>query len=123
MRLVIADDSPEMRWFVRSTVGHDFSEVFEAGDGRELFWELLRSEITKPRDEILVTDVWMPSYNGLDVLDAWRELKPRAPTIVITAFPSDEVRRRADQLGAMVLSKPFTGEALRRAVSLVRGAS
>jgi|MudIll2142460700_1097286.scaffolds.fasta_scaffold249436_2 CheY-like chemotaxis protein len=116
-RLVIADDSAEMRWLVRSAIGNEFGEVVEAADGRELFWTLLRSEVTaKADDDVIVTDLVMPTYDGLDVLGAWRELYPDAPAILITAFPSDAVRRRARELGAVVLSKPFSTTALREVI-------
>ena len=118
-RLVIADDSPEMRWLVRSAVGAEFAEVVEAADGRELFWELLRSSRTHGENQVIVTDLCMPTYDGLEVLDAWLDLNPRVPTILITAFPSEAVRERAAQLGAVLLAKPFSTATLRAAVRVV----
>jgi len=118
-RLVIADDSAEMRWFVRSAIGAEFREVVEAADGRELFWTLLRSGFAEKeldRRDLVITDLCMPTYDGLDVLDAWGDLEQRVPTILITAFPSDAVRKRAKELGVPLLAKPFSTAALRKAV-------
>ena len=119
-RLVIADDSAEMRWFVRSAIGREFREVVEAADGRELFWTLLRAQFSdKPLDLrglVIITDLYMPAYDGLDVLDAWGELDHRVPTILITAFPSEAVRERAKALGIALLPKPFSTTALREAL-------
>lgn len=119
-RLVIADDSAEMRWFVRSAIGREFGEVVEAADGRELFWTLLRSQFAAKqldqRDLVIITDLYMPAYDGLDVLDAWGDLEPRVPTILITAFPSEAVRQRAKALGIALLPKPFSTTALREAL-------
>jgi CheY-like chemotaxis protein len=120
LRLVIADDSAEMRWLVRAAVGAEFGTVVEVADGRELFWQLLHSSFTaddgRGSNLFVIADVAMPAYNGLDVLDAWRELERRTPTIVITAFPSDDVRARAERLGAAVLAKPFSTAALRQMI-------
>ncbi len=119
-KLVIADDSPEMRWFVRSAIGSEFRHVVEAANGRELFWTLLRSRIAdKELDhrDLVVTDLCMPAYDGLDVLDAWQERDHHIPTILITAFPSDSVRRRAKELGVILLAKPFSRAALRQALA------
>jgi CheY-like chemotaxis protein len=118
-RLVIADDSPEMRWFVRSAIGAEFREVVEAVNGRELLWTLLRSRISKTdldHRDLVITDLYMPGYDGLDVLDAWRDREARVPTIVITAFPSETIRQRAKDLKVVLLAKPFTRAALRQAL-------
>ena len=118
VRLVIADDSAEMRTLVREAIGDDFREVIEVSDGRQLFWTLLRSDFRggSERDLLIVTDLYMPAYDGLAVIDAWREVYPKAPAILITAFPSDEVRRRASELGAVMIAKPFSTAELKRAV-------
>jgi len=115
--LVIADDSAEMRQFVRNAVGPAFDDVVEVCDGRELFWTLLRARFATDRhpDMVVITDIAMPAYNGLDVLDAWGD-QDAIPTIVMTAFPSDEVRARAEQLGVALLAKPFSLARLRRIV-------
>lgn len=123
-KLVIADDSAEMRWFVRSAIGGDFREVVEAANGRELLWTLLRSRFSS-RDldhrDVVITDLCMPAYDGLEVLDAWRDREPRVPTILITAFPDDVVRQRAKDLHVVVLAKPFSRAALRQALHDVTG--
>ena len=68
------------------------------------------------QDHVIVTDLCMPTYTGLEVLAAWREIWPRVPTILITAFPSAAVQDRARLLGAVVLAKPFSTTALREVI-------
>ena len=119
-RLIIADDSPEMRSLVRAAIGDEFGEVVEATDGRELLWTLLRTTYAGNAEVLVVTDLCMPTYTGLDVLDAWADLERRVPMILITAFPSDAVRARAKELGVLVLGKPFSMATLRDAVQQVR---
>ncbi|MCX5745391.1 MAG: response regulator [Proteobacteria bacterium] len=117
-RLLIADDSAEMRWIVRAAVGAEFGEVVEAVDGRELFWEMLRASFadkgSSTSNLVVITDLCMPSYDGLEVLDAWSDFEHRVPTILITAFPTDAVRAHAQTLGVCLLAKPFSTRELRR---------
>jgi CheY-like chemotaxis protein len=122
-RLVIADDSAEMRWLVRATIGDQFAAVVEADDGRALLWALLRTSLAERRDLFVITDLAMPGYHGLEVLEAWRALERDAPTIVITAFPSQAVRDRAAELGVIVLAKPFSTQALRATIEEARHAA
>ncbi|CAN5735917.1 chemotaxis response regulator CheY2 [soil metagenome] len=117
-RVVIADDSSAMRWLVRNLVSEHFDQLVEVSDGRGLMWELLRSNYANETPPALViSDLAMPAYNGLDVLEAWRDLQPKIPLIVITAFPEPEVYDRARRLGAYVLAKPFTSAAMRHALA------
>ncbi len=119
-QLVIADDDANMRALVRATLQRDFPEVIEVGDGRELFWRLLRASFARRGEElrqfVLITDVRMPGYDGLDILDAWQDGPSDVPTVVITSFPDDAVRARVEQLGAVLLPKPFTRATLRAVV-------
>ncbi len=113
-----------MRWIVRAAVGDQFADIVEVSDGRELFWTLLRRDFIRneAEDQLLITDLCMPAYDGLDVAAAWRELSPTAPIIVLTAFPSSAVRKRAAELGAVVVSKPISTVDLRRVIREVNDA-
>jgi len=118
-RLLIADDSAAMRTLVREAIGHRFSEILEAADGRDLLWTLMRSEVASHEYPLVVSDLCMPGYDGLDVLEAWRDLYPTHPTVLITAFPSQAIRERAAQLDIVLLAKPFSTSALRRVIAEV----
>lgn len=117
--LVIADDDANMRALVRETLRGELPEAIEVADGRELFWQLMRSSFGvsgHSRDLVIVSDVRMPAYSGLDVLDAWRHEHAKHPIVVITAFPDDRVRARAARLSASLVAKPFTRAQLQLAV-------
>jgi len=118
-RLVIADDSAEMRWLIRAVLGDAFLEIAEAADGRELIWQLMRSRRGRgPQGKpalVVVADVFMPTYDGLQVLAAWQDGVPVVPLVVITSFPDADTRARAEALGAEFLPKPFARAQLRRA--------
>lgn len=116
-RVLVADDSAEQRWTLRLALSMMGFEVREAADGRELFWAL-EGLARKPNadPELVIADVYMPAYNGLDVLAAWVEAAPRHPLIVITAFPDEVLAKRVLELGATLLPKPFTLAELSRSV-------
>jgi len=115
--LVIADDNPAMRWLVRQTCRDRFDEIVEANDGRELFWTLVRCSRTRAADDVvLVTDIRMPAYSGLDVLAACDELDYHPTTIVMTSFPDADAYASTERAGAVLLPKPFVTADLRRLV-------
>lgn len=116
-RVLVADDSAEQRWTLRLALAMMGFEVHEAADGRELFWALeglARKPNAEP--ELVIADVYMPAYNGLDVLSAWSGAAPCHPLIVITAFPDEMLTKRVSELGATLLPKPFTLAELSRSV-------
>src|SRR5689334_6622524 len=90
LRVLVADDSAEQRWTLRLALSMMGFEVSEAADGRELFWALEGlSPALRIEPDLVIADVYMPAYNGLDVLSARREWMPRHGLIVITAFPDE----------------------------------
>lgn len=119
-QLIIADDCAEMRWLVRTALREEFPHAIEAEDGRQLFWQLLRSSFAagpkQPTNLVVIADVFMPGYDGLEVLSAWQDPNHPVPLVVITCFPDEEVRMRAARIGAVLLPKPFSCATLRRVV-------
>jgi FixJ family two-component response regulator len=63
--------------------------------------------------DYLITDVQMPEMGGIELHEHLMALDIHIPTIFMTAFPSDSIRKRA-MTGAAVcfLAKPFTAQAL-----------
>jgi FixJ family two-component response regulator len=60
------------------------------------------------RTGCLVVDFDMPRMNGLDLHGSLYRLGKQIPTILITAYPSDNIRARALQAGIICyLPKPF----------------
>ena len=65
-RVLIVDDSPAMRAFVRRVIelsGFELSDCFEAGDGAEAL-ELLKNEWV----DAILTDINMPGMDGEELL-------------------------------------------------------
>lgn len=77
------------------------AQAFSSGE------EFLRSPELN-RTGCLVVDFDMPRMNGLDLQDNLSRLGKAIPTILITAYPSDDIRARALQAGIICyLPKPF----------------
>jgi CheY-like chemotaxis protein len=110
-RILVADDEPSMRQFLRIILGEDH-EVSEAANGLEAL-DLAR----ELAPDLLILDVMMPGRSGLEVLAEVRR-DPRLaeiPVIMITAW--DDVQAHALAARAeLVLTKPFDPEDLRTAV-------
>ncbi|BAF88280.1 response regulator receiver [Azorhizobium caulinodans ORS 571] len=60
--------------------------------------------------DCIITDVQMPGMSGVELLARLRAEGSAVPVIVVTAFPSDRIRSRATELGALgFFPKPFSG--------------
>jgi len=69
--------------------------------------EFLRSPELS-RTGCLVVDFDMPKMSGLDLHNNLSRLGKEIPTVLITAYPSDDIRARALQAGIICyLPKPF----------------
>ena len=118
-RVLVAEDDLEMRRLVVEALRKDGHDVTEATDGGWLFVRVaeafhhdrLFSEI-----DCIVSDVRMPTCGGLDLLERLADVSRSVPVILMTAFGDDEVRARAETLGALLIEKPLSLEALREAV-------
>ena len=82
------------------------AQAFSSGE------EFLRSPELS-RTGCLVVDFDMPKMSGLDLHNNLSRLGKEIPTIMITAYPSDDIRARALQAGVICyLPKPFDESSL-----------
>ena len=77
------------------------AQAFSSGE------EFLRSSEVS-RTGCLVVDFDMPNMNGLDLYSNLCRSGKKIPTVLITAYPSDDIRARALEAGIIsYLPKPF----------------
>lgn len=114
-RVILAEDDTAMREMLAVVLSDAGYQVSTVADG-EKFARLLRESVTTARFDLIVTDVNMPGSSGLDVIGQLRESGDDTPVIVVTAFPQEDIRMRARELGLRLLAKPFELETLRAAV-------
>jgi CheY-like chemotaxis protein len=113
---LVIDDDIQVRELICVMLGRSGYEVLAAKDGRDGI-ELCKAR--KP--DVVVTDIFMPHQDGIDVL---REIKalPVAPRVVVCSGGSPRMQLDfldiAQKLGAdSILHKPFTRDQLLAAVS------
>jgi DNA-binding response OmpR family regulator len=111
-RILIIEDDEEMRSLLKDFFEEDGFDIDSVGNGSEAFRKIAREPFN-----LIITDIRMPGLTGLDILPGIKKLQPEASIIVITAFGSEEVRRRAYDRGATAyLEKPIHFNKLRTLV-------
>jgi CheY-like chemotaxis protein len=111
--VIVADDSIIIRDNVRAALGEPW-HIFLAVDGVEAI-EYARGM----NAELVLLDFHMPRLDGVDTCALIRNLPnyEAVPIVLLTAYDSVDLRRRAAQAGATaVFSKPFSANALRAGV-------
>lgn len=125
-RLMIVDDSPVMRSFVKRTIavsGFPADEILEASNGQEAL-ERLRASAARPPVDLILTDINMPVMDGEQLIG---ELKadPELRCIPVVVVSTDSTEKRVGallKLGASdYVRKPFPPERLSEVLSSLLG--
>lgn len=122
LNIMIVDDSPVMRAFIRKVVGLtglDVGEYYEAGDGEDALKSLKGRWV-----DLVLTDINMPNMNGEEFVRRMEsdDLLRTIPVIVVSTDSSDSRVQQMLALGAKgYVCKPFLPEDLRDEVEKVLG--
>ncbi len=122
-RIWVVDDDRSIRWVLTRALEKAGMQAVPFESGREALAAFDRS-----RPDVLITDIRMPSPDGLALLRDVHERWPQLPVIVITAHSDLDAAVAAYQGGAFeYLPKPFdTDDAValvRRAIAAARAAA
>jgi two-component system KDP operon response regulator KdpE len=102
-RVLIVDDEPPIRRFLRTGLSAQGYQVFEAEDGLSAHTALQRNAI-----DVLVLDLGLPGVDGFDVIKQLRESGSAVPIIVLSSRSDEAGKVRALDLGADdYVTKPF----------------
>lgn len=114
--ILIVDDEPRIRDFVRMNLELEQYRVLEASNGGEAL-EKLREYLP----DLVILDVMMPEMDGFETLHALRDVST-VPVIMLTVRQNEQDRIRGLDLGADdYIAKPFSpGELLSRIRALLR---
>jgi len=121
--ILLIEDDDEMRKLMERALTRDGYEVVAVADGDEaLDWLglCLFDGSLENVPTLIVSDVRLPHFSGLELLEGLLSAATEIPVVLITGFPSEETYAEAFELGAAhVLAKPFDLDALRLAVRRV----
>lgn len=107
-KILIVDDEKIVRDFLGETLRRKNYDVTLAENGHKALLALKDNLF-----DLVITDMKMPDYTGIDILKKIKELSPSTIVIIITAFGSVENAVEAMKLGAFnYLIKPFSPDTI-----------
>ncbi len=115
LRLLVAEDDPDLRRLLAVALRRDGHQVIEARDGAEIL-EALASTLIEPVAspfDVVICEQTLPGIPGLTVLAGLRSRQRATPFILVT--DQTAVRERAGRLGAAVVDH-LDVQAIRAAV-------
>jgi DNA-binding response OmpR family regulator len=107
VRVLIVEDDEIFCQFLTEILESKAIEVVRATDGLagyEKAWSF-------PYD-LFILDVRMPGLLGSEIAEALKQKNSGAKIILISAFADETLRRAAANMGAPLLSKPFSADDL-----------
>jgi two-component system cell cycle sensor histidine kinase/response regulator CckA len=112
--ILVVDDEPEIRKLVAAMVAQFGYTVLTADSGDHAL------TIYKKQGpiELLITDVVAPGMSGPMLADKLVELQPDLKVLYISGYDNTQVvQKYVVEKGHSLLTKPFTGEALKRQIT------
>jgi DNA-binding NtrC family response regulator len=107
-RILVVDDQADMAAVIADALVDQGYVAFAAHSGTEAV-----DVLKKKRVDAVVTDLTMPTMDGLDVLRASQQLDPSRPVILMTGLGTIDSALQAFEVGAyQYLLKPFRMDAL-----------
>ena len=111
--ILVAEDSESLRVLIQEVLSEEGYQVLTAGEGEEA---LAMIAARAGSIDLLLTDMVMPKLGGADLVQRLRRLHPGLRAVYMSGFTNDAIARGLLEADAVLLEKPFTSEALSRAV-------
>jgi two-component system KDP operon response regulator KdpE len=110
VRVLVVDDEPAIRRFLRAALSAHGYAIFEAGDGQSAL-----SAVAAERPDLVILDLGLPDLDGIEVTRLLREWT-RIPILILSVRGQDADKVAALDAGADdYVVKPFgVGELLAR---------
>jgi two-component system, NtrC family, response regulator HydG len=113
--LLVEDDLPLLEAFTRALTADDTHEVTACGT-----FEEARRRLREQTFDVLMTDVRLGAFNGLQLAVLAKDVNPRTQVIVFSGFDDHVLRTETEHLGGVYLVKPVTVAQLRALMSSYR---
>jgi DNA-binding NarL/FixJ family response regulator len=94
IRIVVADDVPEILDVVTKRLAPEYTVIGRVGDG-----EALVESVLKLSPELIITDVSMPKLTGIEAMRRLRKLGVQIPAVILTVHDDEDIAREALSLG------------------------
>ena len=112
-RILVVDDDDELREMIRNFLAYRGCFVETACDGLDGCAALERDTF-----DMVITDIYMPRMNGLELLETIEQKYPNLLTLAMTGFPNEDITKRVREKGSCgCLFKPFTLQQLLTAIT------
>lgn len=108
-RILVVDDEPAVRLYVRRVLLEEGYAVHEAGDGAEAL-ELVRS--APDRWDLIVSDIVMPRCNGVELHQQLAAIVAGMPIILMSGYAATQLNELGIAAPCGVLVKPFEADQL-----------
>lgn len=103
LRILIVDDEPAIRRFLRTSLGAEGYNLLEAESGEDALKLLGRNAV-----DLVVLDLGLPDLSGLEVIHRLREEGSSLPIIVLSSRTDEVGKVKALDMGADdYVTKPF----------------
>ena len=113
--ILIADDSPEMRYFLRASLGAVEYQTVAVNKG-----EAVLPTVKQLHPHLILLDINLPGISGLDVLRSLRDEHYTVPVVMITSHAEPAIILEAFRLGARdYVQKPFTVDEILQTIDKV----
>lgn len=109
-RILVAEDDAEFRELLVTALRRDDYSVTPVHSGVDLLDAIVEGLLARqrhPEYDLIVSDIRMPGFDGLELLGGIRASGFDLPVILITAFADKDVRHLAREHRAVLLDKPF----------------
>src|SRR4051812_21195984 len=104
MKILIAEDNSLMLKIIQKSLEKKGFEVIATGDGMEAV-----QKIEEHSPEVVILDIMMPFYSGLEIIGKIKQDSTRVKVIVISDMGQQSVVDEAMRLGAdEYILKPFS---------------
>ncbi|GBE02486.1 sporulation initiation phosphotransferase F [bacterium BMS3Bbin06] len=81
MKILVVDDDPSIRMLYKEELEDEGYDVVVASSGKQAI-ELFQRE----NPDLVTLDILMPDMDGIQVLRKMKEIKPRLPIVMSTAY-------------------------------------
>ena len=114
MKLILVDDNADFAETTRYLLqmrGYDVRCHFNGHD-------FLRSVASVTEDDVIITDYYLPDFNGVELLKRARATRPGVRAILLTGSREKGIEKAAEQIGGCELQyKPVDCQSLEQSIA------